>query len=63
MGLEVTRKVRQSIVIGKVKIMLLKIEPHRIALGIEAPREISINRGEIHARIVETRKRESGDRR
>jgi carbon storage regulator CsrA len=59
---EITRKVRQSFTIGKVKIIVLSIDNNRMSLGVEAPKEIPVNRGEIHARIIETRKRDIGNK-
>jgi carbon storage regulator len=52
-----TRKVGESIVIDKnIVVKLIEIGEGRIKIGIEAPREISINRTEIHNKIINNQK-------
>lgn len=46
--LVLTRRLGESIVIGEeIEITLLRIQGNKIRLGIVAPRETSIRRGEI----------------
>ena len=43
------RKENQDIYIGdNIRIVVVKITDTRVELGIDAPREITVNRGEIH---------------
>lgn len=52
-----TRKVGESIVIDKnIVVKLIEIGESRIKIGIEAPREISVNRTEIHNKIINKQK-------
>jgi carbon storage regulator len=49
--LVLTRKVGERIVIdGGIIVVVSRIDPHRVAIGIEAPRAVGIHRGEIEAR-------------
>lgn len=51
-----TRKTGQDIVIGQViTIKLIEIKGKQVRLGIEAPKDVSIHRGEIQIRIKEER--------
>lgn len=46
--LVLSRKVNQSIVIGEdVRIVVVSIERDQVKLGIEAPRELTVNRSEV----------------
>jgi carbon storage regulator len=46
--LVLTRKVNQSIVIGEnVRIVVVAIERDQVKLGIEAPRDLTVNRSEV----------------
>ncbi len=50
--LVLTRKLNEGIVIGEhIKITVLEIKDQSVKLGIEAPREISVHRHEVHAEI------------
>ena len=52
--LVLTRKAGESIVIGnQVRITILEIQGRQIRLGIEAPGDISVHRGEVYERIVQ----------
>ena len=52
--LVLTRKAGESIVIGnQVRITVLEIQGRQIRLGIEAPGEIPVHRGEVYERIKE----------
>ncbi|HEX5275409.1 MAG TPA: carbon storage regulator CsrA [Candidatus Rubrimentiphilum sp.] len=46
--LVLTRKLNQAIVIGDdVRIVVVAIERDQVKLGIEAPRELTVNRAEV----------------
>ncbi|HET9392723.1 MAG TPA: carbon storage regulator CsrA [Candidatus Rubrimentiphilum sp.] len=46
--LVLTRKVNQSIAIGDdVRIVVVAIEGDQVRLGIEAPREVAVDRSEV----------------
>ena len=50
--LVLTRKLGESIVIGNhVRVTVLDVQGKQIRLGIEAPPEVSVHRGEVYARI------------
>jgi carbon storage regulator CsrA len=49
--LVLSRRLKQAIVIaGQVRVTVLAITPSRVELGVEAPREITVDREEIHLR-------------
>ena len=55
--LVLTRKLGESIVIGdNIRITVVEIHGKQVRLGIEAPREVSVHRGEVYERIVEENK-------
>lgn len=63
--LVLSRKVREEIVIGeKIRISLLRIGRGQVRLGVEAPRDQGIRRGELAKRKQESgvRNQESGIR-
>ncbi len=48
-----TRKSGEAIIInGDVKVTVLSIEGNKIRIGIDAPKEISVHREEIHNKIL-----------
>jgi len=50
--LVLTRKLGESIVIGNhVRVTVLDMQGKQIRLGIEAPTEVSVHRGEVYERI------------
>ena len=52
--LVLTRKAGESIVIGsQIRITVLEMQGRQIRLGIEAPSEIPVHRGEVYERIKE----------
>ncbi len=56
--LVLTRKLGETIVIGDdIVIKVVDVHGKQIRLGIEAPTEISIFRGEIYDRIQEEKKK------
>jgi len=49
--LVLTRKVNQAIVIeGKVRVVVAEVQGERVRLGVEAPRNVTVDREEIHLR-------------
>ena len=56
--LVLTRKAGESIIIGnQVKLTVLEIQGRQIRLGIEAPSEVPVHRGEVYERIKEENKK------
>ena len=56
--LVLTRKPCESIVIGsEIRVTVLELQGRQIRLGIEAPSEISVHRGEVYERIREENER------
>lgn len=50
--LVLSRKPCESVVIGdEVKVSVLSVRGKIVRLGIEAPRDVTVNREEIHLRI------------
>lgn len=45
--LVLSRKEQQQLVIGQAVVMILAVRGGRVSVGIEAPREIEILRGEL----------------
>jgi carbon storage regulator len=51
--LVLSRKLNETIVINDtIRITVVGIKGDRIRLGIEAPRDVIVDRGEVHARKV-----------
>jgi carbon storage regulator len=49
--LVLSRRLDQAIMIaGQVRVTVLAITPNRVELGVEAPREILVDREEVHLR-------------
>jgi carbon storage regulator len=49
-----SRKPNEAVVINNtVRVTVLGIKGDRIRFGIEAPRDVSVDRGEVHARKVQ----------
>ena len=56
MGLHLTRKVGEQIVInGNIVITVVSIRPDKVQLGIEAPIELPIHRREVFEAIQEAK--------
>jgi carbon storage regulator len=54
--LVLSRRLNQAIVIaGEVRVTVLAITPGRVELGVEAPREVMVDREEIHVRRQQCR--------
>ena len=52
--LVLTRKAEESITIGNhIKVTVLEVRGHQVKLGIDAPREIPVNRTEIYESIIQ----------
>ena len=48
-----TRKAGEAIIINSnVKVTVLSVEGNQIRLGIDAPKEVTVHREEIHNRIL-----------
>jgi carbon storage regulator len=62
--LALTRRPNETIVIGDdITITILSIHGNQVRLGIEAPKDVSIHRAEIYARIQqEAREKGHGNR-
>ena len=51
--LVLTRRVGEKIIIGgNVTVSVLGVKGHQIRIGIEAPRDVKVNREEIHQRCL-----------
>ena len=49
--LVLTRKVKEAIVIaGKVRVVVAEVKGEKVRLGVEAPRNVTVDREEIHLR-------------
>jgi|TARA_B100001250_G_scaffold374312_1_gene361046 carbon storage regulator len=52
--LVLTRKSGESIVIGSdIRVTVLEIQGRQIRLGVEAPSDVAVHRGEVYERIRE----------
>jgi carbon storage regulator len=52
--LVLTRKAGESIVIGSdIRVTVLEMQGRQIRLGIDAPADVSVHRGEVYERIRE----------
>ena len=61
--LVLTRKLGESIRINdNIVVKIVELDNHHVKLGIEAPREISVNREEIYERIQNENKAASDAR-
>jgi carbon storage regulator len=50
--LVLTRKLGESIRIGDtISVKIVELNSHHVKLGVEAPRDISVNREEVYERI------------
>ena len=59
--LVLTRKLGESIVIGSnVRVTILEMQGKQIRLGIEAPSEVPVHRGEVYERIEAENRQAAG---
>jgi len=59
--LVLTRKIGETLVIGdNVTVSVLGVKGSQVRIGITAPPEVSVNREEIHLRILEERTNGTG---
>ncbi|MDZ7373232.1 MAG: carbon storage regulator CsrA [candidate division KSB1 bacterium] len=59
--LVLTRKLGESIVIGdNIRVTVVEIHGKQVRLGVEAPRDVSVHRGEVYERIVEENRLAAG---
>jgi len=58
-----TRRVGEKLVIGdNVKVTVLGVKGHQVRIGIDAPRDVTVNREEIYQRILAEKKALNGDK-
>jgi carbon storage regulator len=54
--LVLTRRLGEKLIIGgNVTVTILGVKGNQIRIGIDAPRDITVNREEIHQRILKER--------
>ena len=53
--LVLSRKLNESIVIGNVVVKVVHLDRTRVRLGIVAPEDVSVRRGELAAEPIEDR--------
>lgn len=54
--LVLSRKTNESIVIGDaIKVMIIEVRGGKVRLGIDAPKEVSVHRSEVHEAIQRER--------
>ena len=59
-----TRRVGEKLVIGdNVTVTVLGVKGHQVRIGIDAPRDVSVNREEIYQRILKEKNALNGDKR
>jgi carbon storage regulator CsrA len=53
--LVITRRIQESVFVNKqeIKVVVLGVQGNRVKLGFEAPREVSIQRGEKYGNVLE----------
>jgi carbon storage regulator len=55
--LVLTRRLGEKIIIGdNVTVSVLGVKGHQVRIGIEAPRDVKVNREEIHQRCLKEQK-------
>ena len=61
--LVLSRRTNESIIVnGNITITVLEIRGDHIRIGIDAPREISVHREEIHTELARANKAATGSR-
>ncbi len=57
------RRVGEKIIINEnITVCVTKIKGNQVMIGIEAPKEVSVQREEVHKRILEEREEKNGNR-
>ena len=57
----ITRKAGESVIIGSdIKVTVMKVKGPQVKIGIEAPRQMTVHRQEVHDRIGRIKKDEDG---
>ena len=57
-----TRRVGEKLVIGdNVTVTVLGVKGHQVRIGIDAPRDVMVNREEIYQRILKEQEALNGD--
>ena len=55
--LVLTRRIGEKLIIGdNVTVSVLGVSGHQVRIGIDAPREVRVNREEIHKRCLKEQK-------
>lgn len=55
--LVITRRVGEKLIIGEnVAVVVLGAKGNQIRIGVDAPRDVTVNRDEIHQRILKEQK-------
>jgi len=57
-----TRRVGEKLIIGeKVTVTVLGVKGNQVRIGVDAPRDVTVNREEIHQRILKEQKALNGN--
>jgi len=52
-----TRRIGEKVIIGEnVKVTVLSVKGNQVRIGIDAPRDVSVNREEVYERILKEQK-------
>ena len=55
--LVITRRIGEKLIIGNnVTVSILRVTGHQVRIGIDAPRDVRVNREEIHKRCLKEQK-------
>jgi len=56
-----TRRTGETLMIGDdIKVTVLAVKGNQVRIGVDAPKEVSVHREEIHARIVAEKQQQNG---
>ncbi len=62
MSLVLTRKIGEAICIGEsVRVIVVAIQGDKVRLAVEAPRDLPVNRAEVHEKILMEKLNDTGD--
>lgn len=57
-----TRRIGEKVIIGEnVKVTVLSVKGNQVRIGIDAPRDVSVNREEVYERILKEQKGLNGN--